>query len=128
MRLEFSVSGLKPSQRRRREPERRQPSIAPVVQTIVLAYQIEHAVQDGRAGDYADVARQLGLTRARVSQIMRLLQLPAACLETLVLDDRVSVAKLTERHLRPIVRIAEPSHQMEHLERLISDQHQRCES
>ena len=121
MQIEFTVSGLKPTQRRRREPSNEQPTVAPVVQCIVLAYQIEHAIREGRARDYADVAKQIGMTRARVSQITRLLQLPPAHLERLLLDDSLSGSKLTERQLRPIARDPERSNQVELFESLISD-------
>ncbi len=81
--VEFSVSGLKPRQRRRQRRSREPCHVASAVRTIVLAYQIEQAVQGGRAKDYAEVGRQIGLTRARVSQIMRLLRLPPAIMEML---------------------------------------------
>lgn len=100
MQIEFTVSGLKPRQRRRREPARAVCSVSPALRTVVLAFQIEQAVQNGRARDYADVARQIGMTRARVSQIMRLLRLPTALLESLLRADPKRFGKLTERQLR----------------------------
>lgn len=100
MQIEFTVSGLKPRQRRRRESAREVCFVSPALRTIVLAFQIEQAMQDGRARDYADVARQIGMTRARVSQIMRLLRLPTGALESLLRADPKRFAKLTERQLR----------------------------
>ncbi len=38
---------------------------------LALAYAIEAAVEDGRFRSVAEVARALGLTRARLSQVMR---------------------------------------------------------
>lgn len=101
MQIEFTVSGLKPRPRRRCPsiPERR--AISPALRSIVLAYQIDQAVRDGRAIDHADVARQIGMTRARVSQVMSLLRLPAEFLESLLLADPASYPQLTERQLRP---------------------------
>jgi hypothetical protein len=99
MQIEFTVSGLKP-RRRRREPARADCPVSPGLRSIVLAFQIERAVKEGRARDYADVARQIGMTRARVSQIMRLLRLPTNLLESVLLADPKQFAKLTERQLR----------------------------
>ncbi len=118
MQIEFTVSGLKPRQRHRQKRSRGKHPIAPVVQTIVLAFQIEKAIQDGRARDYAHAAEQLGMTRARVSQIMRLLRLPPPVIETILLADPKACARLTERQLRPIVAATEPITQREAFERL----------
>ena len=38
---------------------------------LALAYAIEAAVEDGRFRSVAEVARALGLSRARLSQVMR---------------------------------------------------------
>lgn len=102
MQIEFTISGLKPTRRRRPEPRHDRSPVPPVVRTIVLASQIEQAIRDGRARDYAEVARQTGLTRARVSQIMRLLRLPPSLLSRLLLADPMRCPPLTERQLRPI--------------------------
>jgi len=110
MQFEFSVTGLKPRQRRRRASAPKQRPVAPVVRTLVLAYQIEQAVRERRARDYAEVARQIGMTRARVSQIMNLLRLPTALMETL-LTDSGRLPRLTERQLRPVVAVSEPHKQ-----------------
>ncbi len=103
MQIEFSVPGLKRTKRRRREPSHDVRPIAPVVRSIVLAFQIEQVVRDGRARNYAEVAKQLGMTRARVSQVLRLLSLPPAILDTLLLADRERYPRLTERQLRPLI-------------------------
>jgi DNA invertase Pin-like site-specific DNA recombinase len=125
MHIEFAVSSLKPTQRRRREQSHGPSPAASAVRTIVLAYQIEQAVRDGRARDYADVAKQIGMTRARVSQITRLLRLPAALLETLLLADPVHCPRLTERQLRPLVAASPSTEQLEELERRLSQVQRR---
>lgn len=112
MQLEFTITGLKPAKRRRRESQPTRAPVPPVVRTIVLAYQIEQAVHDGRARDYAEVARRIGMTRARVSQIMSMLRLPPAILETLLLADTDHLPRLTERQLRPIVAASDPDRQL----------------
>ena len=120
MQLEFTITGLKPRKRRRRKSAPEQRQIAPVVRTIVLAYQIEQAVREGRARDYAHVARQIGMTRARVSQIMSLLRLPPALLERLLLADPGHLPRLTERQLRPVIAASEPLTRLEEFKRLLS--------
>ncbi|MGB2987188.1 MAG: zinc ribbon domain-containing protein [Phycisphaerae bacterium] len=123
--IEFTVSGLKPTRRRRRKRSHGHAPVASAVRTIVLAYQIEQAVRDGRARDYADVAKQLGMTRARVSQIMRLLRLPPALLEMLLLADPVYCPQLTERQLRPLVTASPSPEQLEELQRRLSQVQRR---
>lgn len=100
MQIEFTITGLKPTKRERRKPTSDGLRVAPVVETIVLAYQIEQAVRDGRARNFSEVAQQTGLTRARISQILRLLRLPKEVIESLLLDDSTRYQRLTERQLR----------------------------
>lgn len=116
MQIEFFVTGLKPTLRRRSETIKKLAPIAPAVEVIVLAFQIEHAIQDGRARDYADVARGIGMTRARVSQVMRLLHLPPAILNRILQPDHIQSPHLCERRLRPLVAISDPDKQLEKLE------------
>jgi len=65
------------------------------------------------------------MTRARVSQIMRLLRLPPALLETLLLADPVHCPRLTERQLRPLVAASPSTEQLEELERRLSQVQRR---
>ena len=68
----------------------------------VLAHQIEQAVETGRAKDYMDAARQLALTRARVTQIVNLLLLSSTIQDT-ILTEPDRVRHLSERRLRPVI-------------------------
>ena len=77
-----------------------------LVRHLVLAYQIEQAITEGRASSQAQVAKQLGLTRARLSQIMALRRLAPAIQERLLLDDDAKTKNLKERDMRPILRLA----------------------
>lgn len=45
---------------------------------LALAHKIERAIDAGQIKDYAEAARVLGVTRARVAQIVALAQMPAA--------------------------------------------------
>jgi hypothetical protein len=106
VQIEFTVTGLKPT-RRVKKPRRRSRPSGSAVRTLVLAYQIERAVREGRAHNYAEVARQAGLTRARISQVLRLLQLPPPVIERLLLTDPEAGAAITERQLRPLIGAAD---------------------
>ena len=46
--------------------------------TLALAHKLQQAIDDGWVKDRAEVARMLGVTRARITQIMNLLLLPVA--------------------------------------------------
>ncbi len=75
-----------------------------IVKQLVLAHQIEQAIDDGRARDYAEVARQLRITRARLTQITRLTLLSPKIQET-ILTQPERIRHLTERQLRPMTDI-----------------------
>ncbi len=45
---------------------------------LALAHKIQQAIDSGKVADRAEVARRLGVTRARVTQIMNLTLLPVA--------------------------------------------------
>ena len=82
--------------------------VARVVRLLALAHRIDRMVQDGEITDYAEAARRMNLTRARVTQITNLLLLAPEIQEAilnlpLVTDERDPI---TERQLRPVA--AEP--------------------
>ncbi|MEZ4495170.1 MAG: hypothetical protein R3C29_17880 [Dehalococcoidia bacterium] len=51
---------------------------------IALAHHVERKVEDGTLASYADAAARLGITRARMTQVMDLLLLTAARREVLL--------------------------------------------
>ena len=58
-------------------------------------------LDDGAVRSMSEITRNEGLTRARVTQIMNLLKLPAEVKEFLVgLDDPREIMKYSERRLR----------------------------
>ena len=58
-------------------------------------------LDDGNVKSFNDIAKKEGLTRARVTQIMNLLKLPAEFREYLLrLYDPREIRKLSERKLR----------------------------
>ena len=80
---------------------------------LALAHYIQRQIDAGAIPDYAAAARALGLTRARVTQIMNLLLLAPEIQDRIVIGDLV----LSERALRRVLgeadwdaQIAEEAH------------------
>ncbi len=65
---------------------------------LALAHYVERLVDQGAVKSYADAARQLGVSRARMSQLMNLLNLPPRVQEGLLLGD----LHLSERRMRAL--------------------------
>ncbi len=96
---------------KKRKPEKRpdapprppeQPDTRPVsraARMLALAHYVERLVDQGAVKSYADAARQLGVSRARMSQILNLLSLPPRVQEGLLLGD----LHLSERRIREVV-------------------------
>ena len=78
---------------------------ARVAVMLALAHKIEDAIQHGVARDRAEVARRLGLSRARVTQLLYLTmlapELQAAVLELQAVD---GVEPVCERQVRAVAR------------------------
>lgn len=66
---------------------------------LALAYLIDRRVEAGEIESYAEAARALNLSKARVSQIMGLLNLPVPTQEAILLGK----LDLGERRLREIL-------------------------
>ena len=63
---------------------------------LALAHHLERLIERGVLRDYADAAKVLGVTRARVTQIVDLLGLPLAVQEGALVGEKLA----SERHLR----------------------------
>lgn len=84
------------------EPLRRPARVALM---LALAHRIEKSIAAGEYVDRADASRQLGLTRARVTQLCDLLLLaPDIQEEILHLESVGGVEPLSARSLRPLVK------------------------
>ncbi len=92
-------------QRREVAPVGRIPGVA---RLLALAHRIDSMVRDDEITDYADAARRLNLTRARVTQITNLLLLAPRIQEAVLDLPLVTNGRdpVTERQVRPIT--AEP--------------------
>ena len=85
-----------------REPVRRP---ARVAQSLALAHRLQAAIDQGEYQDRADLARQLGFTRARVTQILDLQLLAPDIQQQLIFAEAVDgVEPLSERALREVVK------------------------
>jgi hypothetical protein len=90
---------LTPTSRRYRNP-------------ISLAQEWQSILADGKCASRADLARQLGVTRARVTQILGLLELAPEVVNILAaLGDELTRPVVTERMLRRLLNLpAEEQH------------------
>ena len=79
---------------------------------VALALEWRQALYSGRYSSQADLARKKGISRARVTQILQLLKLGPGAKEVITaLGDPLTSHVITERSLRPIVRLT-PSKQL----------------
>ncbi len=107
-RVDFGPPGSVP----KTQPRGRIPRVA---RMLALAHKIDEMVGSGQFRDYADAARRLGLTRARLSQITNLLLLAPAIQEAILDLPPVTSGRdpVSERQLRPIVAEPEWNRQIE---------------
>ena len=77
-----------------------------LARTLALAHRLQGMIDDGAAEDRADVAAELGFTRARITQIMDLLQLAPDIQEEILFSVSLSGRDaITTRDVRPIARV-----------------------
>ncbi len=92
---------------KKRKPEKKPDTPPPVdksdtrpvsraARMLALAHYVERLAEEGTIASYADAARQLGVSRARMTQILNLLNLPPRVQEGLLLGD----LHLSERRIR----------------------------
>jgi hypothetical protein len=82
-----------------------EPTHAGVALTLALAHAVKRAIDAGEFRDQAEAARQLGTTRARITQILDLTLLSPWILEAIMTADAIDGARLpTERAVRAVVR------------------------
>ena len=85
----------------RRPSQPADPSIPRIARLLALAIRLEGLIREQTIADYAEVARRGRVTRARMTQIMKLLNLAPDLQEQILFLPAVS--RLNERNLRPIV-------------------------
>jgi hypothetical protein len=77
-----------------------------VAKLMALAIRFDQLIRDGVVVDQAELARLGHVTRARLTQVMNLLNLSPAIQEEILLLPRTDEGRdpVAERHLRPIAR------------------------
>jgi hypothetical protein len=99
--LDKGISGMPPRRAKPKTP--REPKTPRVVEFLRKAIAWQSLLESGKIASQADIARQEGLTRARVTQVMGMLRLaPEIQEQILSLPDTVRRPRVTERTLRPI--------------------------
>jgi len=85
------------------------PQAPRVARLMALAIRFEKLVRDGEVADYADLVRLGHVTRARVTQIMNLLNLAPDIQEAILFmpPNKAGEPQVTERHVRPIAAISD---------------------
>jgi len=93
-------------------------NIPRVSRLMALALRLQRLVQSGEVADYADLARLGHVTRARVTQIMNLLNLAPDIQEELLFLPRTLKGRdpIRERHLRPVAAVLDWGKQRRMLE------------
>jgi hypothetical protein len=86
------------------KPDLPEGSVPRVARLMGLAMRCEELVRSGEVTDYADLARLGHVTRARMTQIMNLLNLAPSIQEELLFLPRMTHGRdpVSERDLRPI--------------------------
>jgi hypothetical protein len=107
--------------RRKRAAQKRPPKLPPVVEALRRARDYQRRIATGEAKDRADLARQLGFSRARVTQVLYLMELAQ---EIQLWVERLEASSgrppITERRLRDLARgWPDPDDQLVELERMI---------
>lgn len=72
-------------------------------QSLILAYQVEQLISDGKAKDFKQVSQWLNLTKSRLSQIVSLLNLAASIQDEILLNNSDKIRKITVQDIRPII-------------------------
>jgi len=89
------------------KPEVREGSVPRVAKLMALAIRCEELVRRGDVADYADLARLGHVTRARMTQIINLLNLAPDIQEEILFLPRTTAGRdpIGERDLRPITAV-----------------------
>ena len=74
---------------------------------IERAFEFRRLLDGGAVNSQAELAERYGISRARVTQLLNLLKLPAAVLSLLLESGREAGSHCTEVQLRPILRLPE---------------------
>ena len=100
-RIAFRLTDGEAAYRKKTKPSRRYRN------PLILAHEWQKALEDGDYASPAALARKLGFSRARVTQVLHLLSLtPEVQQQLMALGDPLSSPLITERKLRPVVYLS----------------------
>ena len=90
-----------------KEPKIHSENLPRLTRLLALAHRWNRLIEEGTISDYAEIARNMGLSRARVTQIMDLLYLAPNIQEEILLppSDERSELEVPERAMRQVTRI-----------------------
>ena len=74
---------------------------------LLLAYQVEQIISEGQVKDFTQAALWLNLTKARLSQIVSLLNLAPSIQEEILLDNSDKIRRITVQDILPITAESE---------------------
>ena len=98
----------------------REPKTPRIVKLLRKAIEWKDLIESGKFASQAEIARQEGITRARVTQIMGLLRLaPEIQGKILALPDNFHRSSVTERILRPFRAITDQRDQLRKFHRFL---------
>ena len=103
MRIEFSIDPKKLRNTNRRKQMAgiaREPSLR---QNLILAYQIESILSEGRAKDLNEIAGWLSMGRTRLFQVMNLLLLAPSIQEEIIFAHNAIIEQIPEYKTREII-------------------------
>ena len=103
MKLKYKAALRRRAEPRPREKRADAHPVSRAARMLALAHYVEGLVEGSQVKGYAEAARQLGITRARMSQVMNLLNLSVLVQEELLLG----TVHHSERRLRALVTNAE---------------------
>jgi len=87
--------------------------LASVARLLAMAHRLDGLIADGTVSNYAELAHYASVTRARISQIMNLLNLAPAIQEKLLFLPASEAVFVTERTLQQLASISGWSRQTE---------------
>ena len=86
---------------------------------LIEAKRYQNLLNDPLINNQSDIARDLGITRARVSQVMSLLKLTPEIQKTLLgFTDQKMIKFFSEYRLRPLLPIMDPSKQIKEFNKI----------
>jgi len=98
------------------------PRIPRITRLMALAIKFQEMINRGEVRDYAEVARLALVSRARITQVMNLLNLPPQLLDNVMLDpNQVGVVGVSESRIRRITSLVHWQDQIAVWEQLGAD-------